>query len=85
MSLQISANLSPRQSLKLAIFFSIRLDALIRSDDLATALRDLAVFAATRLAVAFFATFFFVADFFIDFPAIVFTSKKAVAQTCRRQ
>jgi len=27
----------------------------------------------------------FVADFFIDFPAIVFTSKRAVAQTCRRQ
>jgi hypothetical protein len=33
----------------------------------------------------FFATFFFAADFFIDLPAIVFNSKKAVAQTCRRQ
>src|SRR2546426_2379258 len=70
MSVRISANLSPLQSLKSAIFLSIRLDALIWSDDLAAALRGLAAFAATRLAAAFFATF---ADFLDVLPAIVFT------------
>ena len=42
----------------------------LRADDLATALRGLAAFAATRLAAAFFATF---ADFLDVLPAIVFT------------
>jgi hypothetical protein len=49
---------------------SIRLDALISADDVATALRGLAAFAATRLAAAFFASF---ADFLDVLPAIVFT------------
>src|SRR5687768_128084 len=70
MSLRISANLSPLQSPKSVIFLSIRVDALIWADDLATALRGLAAFAATRSAAAFFATF---ADFLDVLPAIAFT------------
>jgi hypothetical protein len=42
----------------------------LRTDDLATALRGFAGFAATRLAAAYFATF---ADFLDVLPAIVFT------------
>ena len=46
MILRISANLSPLQSPRLAILSSIRSEALIRPDDAATVLRDLAAFAA---------------------------------------
>src|SRR2546430_9382624 len=70
MSLRISASLSPLQSPKSAILLSIRLDALIRSDDVATALRGVAAFGATRLVAAFLAT---LADFVDVLPAIVFT------------
>ena len=70
MSVRISANFSPLQSPKSAILLSIRSDALIGADDVATALRGLAAFAATRLTAAFFATF---ADFLDVLPAIVFT------------
>jgi hypothetical protein len=42
----------------------------LRADDLASALRGLAAFAATRLAAAFFATF---AHFLDVLPANVFT------------
>ena len=85
MSLRISSNFSPLQSPKLAIFSSIRLDALIGSDDLAIALRGLSAFPAIRLTAAFlatftdffavsmFAVFFFAATFFVDLPTIVFT------------
>ena len=52
------------------MLLSIRLDALIWSDDVATALRGLAAFAATRLEAAFFATF---ADFLDVLLAMVFT------------
>src|SRR5687768_3399176 len=70
MSVRISSNLSPLQSPRSAILWSIRSDALIWSDDLPTALRGVAAFAATRLAAAFFATF---ADFLDVLPGIMFT------------
>jgi hypothetical protein len=50
MILRISASLSPRQSPRLAIRSSIRSDALIWFDDVTTALRGAAPFAAALLA-----------------------------------
>src|SRR6202008_2369050 len=71
MSLRISAIRSPRQSPRAAIFLSIRSDALMESDDLATTLRGLAA-----VTMAFVATFsgcfaaFLPTVFFVDFPVI---------------
>jgi hypothetical protein len=60
---------------------SIRFEAFIWADDVATALRGFATFAATRLTTAFFASvaeflavFLFAAAFFVVLAAIVFTA-----------
>src|SRR6185436_20824490 len=90
MSARISASLSPLQSRRSAILLSIRLDALIWSDDAAAALRGLAAFTATRLAAAFFATFagffavfYFAAAFFVVLPAILVHLRAAVTTGSR--